>query len=147
MLGGMIIDGEQTAQIYSAATTRHQAKIVYNAAKMMGRSLRTDSDTMADWLKVMQHRVIWNPTDSYMEALSAEAGTLDGLSPHVAVIDEFHAHPSNEVLKVIETGMGARSQPLTYIITTAGFNFESPWFHLRQNCIDILHDRDWETHL
>lgn len=138
MLGGMIIDGEQTAQIYSAATTRHQAKIVYNAAKMMGRSLRTDSDTMAEGLKVMQHRVIWNPTDSYMEALSAEAGTLDGLSPHVAVIDEFHAHPSNEVLKVIETGMGARSQPLTYIITTAGFNFESPWFHLRQNCIDIL---------
>ena len=138
MLGGMVIDGEQTAQIYSAATTRHQAKIVYNAAKMMGRSLRQDSEYMADGLKVMQHRVLWNPTDSYMEALSAEAGTLDGLSPHVAVIDEFHAHPSNEVLKVIETGMGARSQPLTYIITTAGFNFESPWYHLRQNCIDIL---------
>jgi len=138
MLGGMVIDGEQTAQIYSAATTRHQAKIVYNAAKMMGRSLRQDSEYMADGLKVMQHRVLWNPTDSYMEALSAEAGTLDGLSPHVAVIDEFHAHPSNEVLKVIETGMGARSQPLTYIITTSGFNFESPWYHLRQNCIDIL---------
>lgn len=138
MLGGMIIDDEQTAQIYSAATTRHQAKIVYNAAKMMGRALRSDSDLMSEGLKIMQHRVIWNPNDSYMEALSAEAGTLDGLSPHVAVIDEFHAHPSNEVLKVIETGMGARAQPLTYIITTAGFNFESPWYHLRQNCIDIL---------
>jgi len=138
MLGGLLIDGEQTAQIYSAATTRHQAKIVYNAAKMMGRELKQDSETIRDLLKVMQHRVIFEQNDSFMEALSAEAGTLDGLSPHVAVIDEFHAHPTNEVLKVIETGMGARTQPLTYIITTAGFNFESPWYHMRQNCIDIL---------
>lgn len=140
MLGGLLIDGEQTAQIYSAATTRHQAKIVYNAAKMMGRELKQDSEAIRDALKVMQHRVIFEQNDSFMEALSAEAGTLDGLSPHVAVIDEFHAHPTNEVLKVIETGMGARTQPLTYIITTAGFNFESPWYHMRQNCIDILRE-------
>lgn len=138
MLGGLLIDGENSAQIFSAATTRHQAKIVYNASKLMARELRNDSEAIRSDLEVRAHRVISNRTDSFMEALSAEAGTLDGLSPHIAVIDEFHAHPTNEVLKVLETGQGARSNPLSYIITTSGFNFESPWFHLRQNCIDIL---------
>ena len=138
MLGGLLIDGENGAQIFSAATTRHQAKIVYNAAKLMARELRNDSEVIRDELEIRAHRIISSRTDSFMEALSAEAGTLDGLSPHIAVIDEFHAHPTNEVLKVLETGQGARSNPLSYIITTSGFNFESPWFHLRQNCIDIL---------
>ena len=137
-LGGMIIDGEQTAQIFSAATTRQQAQIVYSAAKMMARELRKDSEYMEKALKLLAHRIMFEDTDSFMQALSADAWTLDGLSPHIAIIDEFHAHPNNEVLKVIETGMGARRSPLTYIITTSGFNFQSPWYHVRQNAIDLL---------
>ena len=137
-IGGMSVDGENTAQVYSAATTRQQAKIVFNAARMMCRDLRQDSEYMTEAIDIRAHRINYLPTDSFFEALSADAWTLDGLSPHVAIIDEFHAHPDGGVLKVIETGMGARESPLTYIITTAGFNFESPWYHIRKNAIDIL---------
>lgn len=136
--GGMLIDGEQTAQIYSAATTRQQARIVFDAAKIMMRELRNDSEAIAAAVDILSHRILFRETDSFITALSADAWTLDGLSPHMAIIDEFHAHPNNEVLKVIETGQGARRSPLSYIITTAGFNFSSPWYSMRENAIDIL---------
>lgn len=136
--GGLIIDGEETAQVFSAATTRQQAKIVYGAAKIMARELKKDSELINGAVRLLAHRILNENTDSFFEALSSDAWTLDGLSPHFAIIDEFHAHPTNEVLKVIETGMGARRRPLTYIITTAGFNIESPCFNLRRSAIDIL---------
>lgn len=137
-LGGLLIDGEPTAQIFSAATTRQQAKIVYSAAKIMARELMKDSEGANETLRLLAHRILNKESDGFFEALSSDAWTLDGLSPHVAIIDEYHAHPTNEVLKVIETGMGARRSPLIYIITTAGFNISSPCFMLRQNAIDIL---------
>ena len=137
-LGGLLIDNENTAQIFSAATTRQQAKIVYSAAKIMARELMKDSEGANETLRLLAHRILNKNSDGFFEALSSDAWTLDGLSPHVAIIDEYHAHPTNEVLKVIETGMGARRSPLIYIITTAGFNISSPCFMLRQNAIDIL---------
>lgn len=137
-LGGLLIDNENTAQIFSAATTRQQAKIVYSAAKIMARELMRDSEGATETLRLLAHRILNKNSDGFFEALSSDAWTLDGLSPHVAIIDEYHAHPTNEVLKVIETGMGARRSPLIYIITTAGFNIGSPCFALRQNAIDIL---------
>lgn len=138
MLYGLLFDGEETAQVFSAATTRHQAKIVFNAAKIMLRQLATDSPGIRKRVQMLMHRVVDTGTDSYMEALSSDAWTLDGLSPHLAVIDEYHAHPNNEVLKVLETGMGARRQPLTYIITTAGYNMEGPCYALRGVGLNIL---------
>ncbi len=137
-LGGLLIDGEETAQVFSAATTRQQAKIVYGAAKIMSRELKKDSEAADGSIRLLAHRILNTSTDSFFEALSSDAWTLDGLSPHFAIIDEYHAHPTNEVLKVIETGMGARRRPLTYIITTAGFDIESPCFNLRRTAIDIL---------
>ena len=137
-LGGLIIDGEETAQIFSAATTRQQAKIVYSAARIMARQLREDSEIMRDSIRLMTHRIIHLPSDSFFEALSSEADTLDGLGPHVAIIDEFHAHGTSDVMDAILTGMGKSPQPIAYIITTAGFDIESPCFNLRRSAIDIL---------
>lgn len=137
-LGGLLIDGEETAQVFSAATTRQQAKIVYGAAKIMAREIKKDSEAADGVIRLLAHRILNTNTDSFFEALSSDAWTLDGLSPHFAIIDEYHAHPTNEVLKVIETGMGARRRPLTYIITTAGFDIESPCFTLRRSAVDIL---------
>lgn len=137
-LGGLLIDGEETAQVFSAATTRQQAKIVYGAAKIMARELKNDSEAINGILRLLAHRIMDTSTDSFFEALSSDAWTLDGLSPHFAIIDEFHAHPNSDVLKVLETGAGARRSPLFYIITTAGFDIESPCFHVRNSAIDIL---------
>lgn len=138
MCYGLVADGEGGAQVFSAATTRQQAKIVFNAAKMMLRELSKESAYMKKRLQVLTHRVVDTILDGYMEALSSDAWTLDGLSPHCTVVDEYHAHPTNEVLKVIETGQGARAQPMTYIITTAGYNLESPCYLLRKVAVNIL---------
>jgi phage terminase large subunit-like protein len=53
---------------------------------------------------------------------------LDGLNLHLGILDEFHAHPTSEMVDVIVSGMGQRLQPLLFIITTAGFNLNSPCY-------------------
>lgn len=135
MLYGLL-EGEAGAQVYSAATTRDQARICWRAANSMAKNLKKDGYKWAAKLRSFSRSITYG--DNFCTALSADANTLDGLNPHFAVIDEFHAHPSREVLDVIETGVGSRSQPLVYIITTAGFNTERPAYHLRKTAIDIL---------
>lgn len=134
-------DGEGRAQVFSAATTRDQAKEVFAAAQIMARYLVEDSPAYAERISVQAHRIVDHGSDSFFTALSAEDKKLDGKNPHLSIVDEYHAHPTNAVLKVLETGMGARRQPLSYIITTAGFNKEGPCFHLRKSIIDILAGR------
>ena len=123
---GLVLDGEARAEIFSAATTRDQAKIVFETAQDMVRRFCSDEPAAARMLKVMAQSVVNESTGGKIAALSSDAQKLDGHSPHIAVIDEYHEHPTNKVLKVMETGMGARAQPLSFIITTAGFNIEGP---------------------
>lgn len=73
-----------------------------------------------------------------MQALSSDAHTLDGLNPSCAIIDEYHAHKTDELLNVIETGMSARTQPLLFIITTAGNDRNVPCFEEYERCSKIL---------
>lgn len=57
-----------------------------------------------------------------------DAETMDGFNPSFALVDEAHLYPGNEAMEVVESGMGARRQPLTYVITTAGFDLNSPCY-------------------
>lgn len=135
---GLLADGEESAQIYSAATTRQQAKIVFKSARIMLRELIKESPALKKRVQLLANRVVDNATDSYMEALSSDAWTLDGLSPHISIVDELHAHPTDEVLEVLETGMGARTQPMLYMITTAGYNMQGPCYQMRKTAKNIL---------
>lgn len=117
----LVADGEAGAEVYSAATTRDQAKIVWQDAKRMvdkcpGLRRRFQVATSA-------HSIYSERSASVFVALSRDqGGNLDGLNVHCGVIDELHAHKTREVFDVIETGTGAREQPLLWLITTAGFN-------------------------
>ena len=64
--------------------------------------------------------------------------TLDGSSPHCAIIDELHAHPTSAVYDVLMSGMGARDQPLLVAITTAGFDQGGVCYSQRSFVKDIL---------
>jgi len=130
------VEGEGGAEVYSAATTRDQASIVFQATKHMAKCLKEEGYKWAADFKILAHEI--QKGTAVIKALSAEAKTLDGKNPHFVIIDEFHAHPNREVLDVMETGMGARSQPLLYIITTAGFNIDSPCYRLRETATQIL---------
>lgn len=134
-----LCEGEESAEIYTAATTRDQADMVFRAVKKMGRYLSKDSKAMKKAINVMAHSVLILPTDSFIQKVSADAGTLDGLNPHCAIIDEYHAHKNDMVKGVMQTGMGSRSNPLLGIITTAGFDKESPCYSVeRKNAVAVL---------
>lgn len=135
---GLLADGEYGAEIYTAATKRDQAKICFDRAKVMGKMLKADSPSVDSILGIHKYNIHTHSTGSKMEPLSADSDKLDGLNPHYAIIDEYHAHKDDSLVKVIETGMGARQQPLLYIITTAGFNLQSPCYQFRKVCCDIL---------
>lgn len=134
-----LCEGEESAEVYTAATTRDQADMVFRAAKKMGRYLIQDSPAMKNAISVMAHSIIINTTDSFIQKVSADAGTLDGLNPHCAVIDEYHAHKNDLIKGVMQTGMGSRSNPLLVIITTAGFDKDLPCFKVeRANAVAVL---------
>jgi len=135
----LLKDGEHGAEIYTAATKHDQAKIVFDAAKEMIRKLREDSATVRELTTMGVLNVAVLSTNSKLEPISSRSEKQDGLNPHLGVIDEYHAHSSSDLLEVIQTGMGSRSQPLLLIITTAGFEKQYPCYtEERATAIDIL---------
>jgi phage terminase large subunit-like protein len=107
---------EPGAEVYSAATTREQAKISFTDAKRMVQK----SPDLQQYIKTYRDTLVYG--DAHCKALISEDNTLDGLNPSCALIDEYHAHRDDSLVGVIQTGMGSREQPLLFIITTAGFN-------------------------
>jgi len=73
-----------------------------------------------------------------MKALSSDSSTQDGLNPHGVVVDEYHAWKSDELFNVLDSAMGARTDPFMEIITTAGFNRTSPCYRYRNVAIKVL---------
>lgn len=113
------IDGEMGAEVYSAATSKEQANIIFRTA-----------NKMVELSPFMQQRFgieaskysIYQPTSgSFFKSLSQDrGGTKDGLNVHMAVIDELHAHKDSSMYDITADGIAARSQPLVGAISTAG---------------------------
>jgi phage terminase large subunit-like protein len=133
-----ILDQEKGAEIYTAATTRDQARICWDAARVILDYLKKDSSAVNKMVQVRAHSIYSTQSNSKMVPVSSDAKTLDGLNPHIAIIDEMHAHPDSSILEIMESGIGSRTQPLILITTTAGFNKESPCYQLRKVCLDII---------
>lgn len=132
-------EGEEGAEVYTAATTRDQAGMVFQAVKKMCKFLRSDSKKLASDIRIGSQTVNYYPTDSRIQKVSADADTLDGLSPHCAVVDEYHAHKNDLVKGAMQTGQGERRSPLLLIITTAGFQKEYPCYKVeRANAVSVL---------
>lgn len=129
------IHGQET---YFAATKRDQAAIGFETTRVMIKQLMEDSSYARGRVRLFANSISFPITNGVMRAVSSDSKTLDGLNPNCAIIDEFHAHPSNQVLKVMETGIGSRLNPLIIITTTAGFNKNAPCKHYRDMCERIL---------
>lgn len=134
-----LFDREAAAQVYSAATTRDQAKHVFRAARIMGKYLRQDSARLRQMITLGKYRMYMEETETFIDTLSSDAGTLDGINTHVGVIDEYHAHDTSLVYDVVLNSMVARPQPLHFVITTAGFNLHGPCYRTsRDEAIKVL---------
>jgi phage terminase large subunit-like protein len=113
-------DNEGGAEVYSLATTRDQARIVFGDAQTMARG--SPGFRARFGVAVGAHNINVLATGSKFEALSAEGSTLDGLNIHFGCVDELHAHKTRTVYDVVETGTGKRDNSLLWVITTAGSN-------------------------
>lgn len=116
----LVADGEFGAQVYSAATSREQAKLVFHAAREM--AARSPDFRRRFGIECFTHSVACRTMNAVLRPLAAQGQKLDGLNVHCAGIDELHAHKTREVHDVIDSATGARSQPLIAKITTAGGN-------------------------
>lgn len=129
-------DAEGGAEVYSFATTRDQAKIVFGDAQNMAR--RTLGLRSHFGVEVNAHNINVVRTASKFEALSAEGSTLDGLNTHFACVDELHAHKTRAVYDVVETSIGKRAQSLLWVITTAGSNRAGICYEVRSFVTKVL---------
>lgn len=120
-------DGEYAAEVYSGATTEKQAWEVFRPARQM--ALRADGFGRHYSIDVNAKNIHILATDSRFEPVIGKPG--DGASPSCAIIDEYHEHDTDELFDTMETGMGAREQPLMLVITTAGNNLAGPCYGLQ----------------
>lgn len=128
------VEGEPGAEVYSAATKRDQAKIVFNDAKQMVKASPQLKQIITPFVSNL-HSL---NTGSKFEPLSSDHNSLDGLNVHGAIADELHAWPDPALWGVIKTGTGARKQPLMLAITTAGINQEGICYSQREYLTRIL---------
>ena len=132
----MVLDGEAGAEVYSAATTRDQARIVFRDAQAMARKMPKFRSRFG--VDVTAQAIVQLRTSSAFKALSADGHTLDGLNIHLAAVDELHAHKSRDVYDVLESGMGKRPQSLLWMITTAGSNKHGVCYEVRDYVLKVL---------
>ncbi|ERN54098.1 terminase large subunit [Alkalihalophilus marmarensis] len=126
---------EEKQQIYIAGITKDQSKIVYT--QML------DQLTSADFLNgkytSSYGKVTHKKSGSVIEPLSKEARkTGDGKFPSLAVVDEYHAHETDEIYNVLLSGMIGRKEPLMVVITTAGLNLNAPCYKEYQYVSKVL---------
>ena len=132
-LCGLFVDKEPRAEVYSAATTKDQAKIVFEEAKEMVKNC-----SLKQRIAIFRNSLSYDSAGSYFKPLSADYDTLDGLNPHISIIDEYHAHPTSGVFDVLDSASGSRRNPLLFVITTAGFRRNYPCYAYRRNAINVL---------
>jgi phage terminase large subunit-like protein len=129
----LILDKEPGAQVYFAATKEEQARIGFNDVQEIIKA----SPDARDIFKLYTKSATYG--NSFIKPIGSDSNTSDGFDPSYGIIDEYHAHPTSGMLNVLESGMGARRQPMIDIITTAGFNRQSPCYsETRRSSINIL---------
>lgn len=134
------LGGETGGEVYSAATKRDQAAICWqHAAAMVKKSPELKREIT---IHESRHNMACPGSESKFEAVAADSTTLDGLGPLVVIVDEYHEHHTSDVKDVLESGQGARHEPLTIVITTAGGKRDGPCWDLEQDAIKTLEARD-----
>ncbi len=116
-------DNEPGAECYCAAADREQAALLFGVCEGMIQNNKYMSSLSTVYSSTKTIKL--NGKQCIFKAISAEAATKHGYNTHFVVIDELHAQPNRDLVDVLKTSTGARSQPLIIYITTADFDRDS----------------------
>ena len=139
-LNMLVNDDEWKAEVYSCASDRQQAAIVFDVAADMVRQ----NPTLRKRVKIIPStkRMVYQPTGSIYQVLSSEVSTKHGLNVSACIFDELHTQPTRALYDVMTQGSGdARRQPLWFLLTTAGTDRNSICWEVHQKALDILEGR------
>ena len=114
-------DGEGGAEVYSVATKREQAKVVWDEAKRMIKK----SPDLNKRIRCLVGGIFYDQTESFLKALASDSNSLDGLNAHFVICDEAHAWKDKNLLDVMYDSMSAREQPMLLETSTMGTVRES----------------------
>lgn len=129
-------DNEECAEVYGCAADRNQAKIVFDVAVDMVRFC----PALMKRVKILesQKKLVYRPTNSTYQVLSADVANKHGFNTHGVIFDELHTQPNRKLYDVMTQGSGdARMQPLYFLITTAGNDTNSICYEIHQKALDI----------
>lgn len=129
-------DNYPNAQVYTTATKMKQAKIVWG---QVAKFIDVEPD-LKPLFKVKEHcsLIECKFNGGQIMALGRDTGTIDGFDPHGGIIDEYHGHKTNQMLKLLEDGSVNQAESLISIITTAGFNLNGPCYKEWEYCKNVL---------
>lgn len=114
-------DGEGGAEVYSVATKKDQAKVVWDEAKRMIKK----SPALNKRIRCLVGGIFYDETESFLKALASDSNSLDGLNAHFVICDEVHAWKDKNLLDVMYDSMSAREQPMLLETSTMGTVRES----------------------
>lgn len=129
-------EGEVGPQVKTAATTGDQARIVFDIAKKMAQ--RTPEYREHFQVEPLANSIVCWENGGSIKPINSRASTQDGLNPHLAIIDELHAHKDRALFDVLKSARGARSNPLSWYITTAGYDSQGVCYEQRRLVCKIL---------
>lgn len=112
----LVADNEAGAEVYSVATKRDQAKLIFDETHNMIKQ----NGNLLKHIKKRKTDLYFTATFSRFEALSKDSGSMDGLNAHCVIIDELHGIKDRNLYEVMKQSQSARRQPLLIMITTAG---------------------------
>lgn len=136
LLSCFCMERELGAQVLSAATTGSQARILWGIAKRMVEMTPALRDTFD--LEPFANAIARPEIGGTFKPINAKASTQDGLNPSHAGLDELHAHKTHDLLNVLRSAAGARSNPLWLYTTTEGYETPGPWPEVRAYARQVL---------
>lgn len=117
LLSIIMTDKEKGSEGYMIANSSQQASIAFTHAKEQCSSLDPKGKIFSRYRSQIRVPLL----NSKIQILSADTNKLDGLSPSVFIVDEYHASKTTENYNILRTGQGSRKNPLGIIISSAGF--------------------------
>jgi phage terminase large subunit-like protein len=130
----LIADDEPSAEVYLAANSREQAAISFTMCSNFAKGI----DPRKKYLIPFRDRVMYDKTLSVLRVLAADDSKLDGFNASMFLLDEYHAAKNSRIKDVLQSSQGMRDDPMSVIITTAGFDKLGPCYQFRTMCTEVL---------